>query len=338
MEPVVVHVSVEGDGQGALTVSWELRDGGPVEVAVGPTPEAIDHARPAAVVDGDDHVVLGDLGAGRHYVSVAPAGGGPGVVAAERLVVLEGAANFRDLGGYPTAAGGRTRWGRIFRSDALHALTVEDLAVVGRLGLRVVYDLRNDAERATAPTVELARGSDVRHVLLGIGGSAGETREITQRILDGEFDGIDDEFMAEAYRSMVERDGRTFGTLLTGLTDPGGLPALFHCTAGKDRTGVTAALLLSVLGVDDDTILDDFELSTRYWSEQRMARLAPRFLAAGVDIQHYRSLFLAPRSSMASMLGVLRAEHGGVRRYLVERAGMAPEVLDELRQLLLQPA
>src|SRR5690242_9221954 len=112
MEPVVVRVAVEGDGRGDLEVVWELDGEGPVEVAVGPTPDTIDHANPRAVVRDADRVVLRDLGPGRHYVSVAPAGGGSGVVAAERLVALEGALNFRDLGGYPTAGGGRTRWGR----------------------------------------------------------------------------------------------------------------------------------------------------------------------------------------------------------------------------------
>src|SRR5437588_717404 len=104
---------------------------------------------PLARVEGAHRVSLDDLGPGRHYVSVAPAAGGSAVVAAERLVLLEGAANFRDLGGYRTADGGRTRWGLVFRSDALHRLTTADLAVVGQLGLRVVYDLRREDRKST---------------------------------------------------------------------------------------------------------------------------------------------------------------------------------------------
>jgi protein-tyrosine phosphatase len=337
MEPVVVHVTADGDGRGALEVRWELSGAGPVEIAVGPTPDAVDHAHPVAVVEDGASVTLHDLGPGRHYVSVAPAGGGSGVVAAERRVPLEGAANFRDLGGYRTADGGRTRWGLVFRSDALHALTVEDAALVGRLGLRVVYDLRGDHERRRHPSVELPDG-DVRRVLLGIGGAAGESKEITERILDGEIPEITEEFLVGAYQQMAERDPTTFVALLTGLTDPDGLPALFHCTAGKDRTGMTAALLLRLLGVDEETVLDDYELSTAHWSEHRIALLRPSFERAGIDIERFRPLFVAPRVAMASLLSILRDAHGGVEGYLVEAGGMDPEAVAELRRLLVQPA
>src|SRR3954452_18539717 len=108
-----------------------------------------------------------------------------------RIVSLEGARNFRDLGGYRTADGGRTRWGLVFRSDALHRLTVEDVAAVGRLGLRVVYDLRRDVEGERMPSVELPDG-DVRRVILAIGGAAGETGEITDQIFSGEFEATTD--------------------------------------------------------------------------------------------------------------------------------------------------
>ena len=334
---MVVDVNVAGDGHGNLDISWKLEGGGPVEIAVGPTPETIDHQRPVAIVEGEQQIALHDLGGGRHYVSVAPRAGGSAVVAAERLVPLEGAANFRDLGGYRVADGGRTRWGLVFRSDALHALTVEDVALVGRLGLRVVYDLRRDAERERMPSVELPEG-DVRRVLLAIGGSAGETREITDRIFAGEFEAIGDDFLVEAYQNMAEHDAPTFATLLTGLTDLDGLPALFHCTAGKDRTGMSAAMLLSVLGVEEHTVLEDYELSTTVYSERRIEQLRPRFERNGVDIERFRSLFTAPRHAMESLLVVLHERYGGVDRFLVDAGGMSPDVIDELRRLLIQPA
>jgi protein-tyrosine phosphatase len=334
MEPVVVHVTVEGDGRGTLEVAWELEGDGAVEVAVGPTPEAVDHGHPLAVVEGERRVELRDLGPGRHYVSVAPAGGGSAVVAAERLVALEGTLNFRDLGGYRTD-GGRTRWGRVFRSDALHALTVEDVALVSQLGLRVVYDLRHQVERTKQPSILPA---DVRAEVLSIGGDATEQKEITERILEGEIDGIDDAFMEDVYRQMVDRDVATFVRLLTGLTDPEGLPALFHCTAGKDRTGMTAMLLLGVLGVDEEVILDDYVLTNRYWTERRTSGLRPRFEQAGIAIERFQSLFAAPRAAMAGVLASIHERHGTVERYLVEAGGMEPGVGDELRRLLVQPA
>jgi protein-tyrosine phosphatase len=337
MEPVIVDASVEGDGKGALTVRWRLEGEGAVEVAVGATPESIAHDRPVAVVDGDASVILDDLGPGRHYVSVAPSGGGSALIVAERLVSLEGSSNFRDLGGYPVAGGGRTRWGQVFRSDALHALTVEDLATVGRLGLRVVYDLRAEHERDRAPSVPLPE-DDPRRVALSIGGNAGQSREITEWILEGGIDAIDDDFLVETYQQMAVRDAGTFAELLTGLTAPDGLPALFHCTAGKDRTGMTAALLLSVLGVDETTILDDYELSTTLWTDRRVERMRPRFEEAGLDIARFRSLFAAPRVAMASLLARLHEQHGTVEQYLLDAGGIDPDVVPELRRLLVQTA
>lgn len=331
---MIVHVDVRGDGKGALDVSWEQAGDGPVEVAVGPTPDQVDHGHPVAFVDGSS-VSLRDLGPGRHYVSVAPAGGGSAVVAAERLVPLEGTFNFRDLGGYRTDGGGRTRWGLVFRSDALHRLTTEDLAVIGRIGLRVVYDLRRDAERERAPS---ALPDDIRRELVSIGGEAGETKEILDRILDGEFEAIDDEFLVDAYVRMADSAATTFGRVLTGLTDPDGLPALFHCSAGKDRTGMTAALLLSVLGVDESTVLDDYELSAAYYTEQQMDRVRPTFEEAGIDLERFRGLFGAPRRAMSTLLDTLHARHGTIERFLVDVAGVAPEVIDDLRARLVQPA
>lgn len=336
MAPTVVQVLVEGDGEGNLTVEWEQDGEGPVEVAVGPTPDAIDHTRPVAVVADGRQVELAGLGRGRHYVSVAPAGGGSAVVAAERLVRMEGTTNFRDLGGYPTAEGQRTRWGVVFRSDGLHRLTVEDVALIGQMGLRVVYDLRRDAEREREPSVELP--PDVRRELLTIGGASGEGREILEQITSGEVERIGDEFLIDAYQQMIGRDGPTFGRLLTGLTDPGGLPALFHCSAGKDRTGASAALLLALLGVDQATILEDYELTGRLYSERRIEELRPTFAASGIDIENVRALFSAPRAAMEGLLATVDEQHGGVERYLLEQGGMTAETVDELRRLLLQSA
>ena len=328
----MIDVAVEGDGEGCLVVTWTTTTDTGVDVAVGPTPEAVDHAHALAVPAGTTSIRLTDLGPGRHYVSVSPTGGGPAVVAAERLVALEGTMNLRDLGGYRAADGRRVRWGRVFRSDALHALTASDLAVIGRLGLRVVYDLRRQVERDRQPTVGM--GEHVRNVVHAIGGDPDEVAnqpEIIDLILAGEIVEADDDFMIGEYRRMVDDAAGHFGELLTRLTDPDGLPALFHCTAGKDRTGVAAALLLSVLGVDREAVLDDYELSTRYRSERRIAELRPLLESKGVDVEKVRPFLSARRPVLAATLDHV----GDVPAYLTGPAGMDAESLDELRRLLL---
>ena len=252
-----------------------------------------------------------------------------------RVIALEGGTNFRDLGGYPTTDGGRVRWGRVFRSAALHRLTPSDLAAIERLGLRAVYDLRGDEERDGAPSV-LPGG--VRCVLLPIGGAAAKTQELTDLVLAGKLGEVPSDFLARIYEAMSEVAAPTFGRLLTGLADPDGSPALVHCTAGKDRTGMGAALLLSVLGVDEETILDDYELSAAHYTDRQLARLRPKLADAGIDAARYRAVFGAPRHALAALLATLRARYRSVEGYLEEEAGVAPEVFTHLRARLVEVA
>jgi len=332
--PTVLHVEVVGLRDGSLAVSWELAGEGPVEVAVGLRPDATDQD-PALRVEGTTHLTLRPQRPGRHYVSVAPVGGGSAVVAAERLVSLERGRNFRDLGGYHTAGGGRVRWGLVFRSASLHRLTAADLITLDRLGLRVVYDLRGDEERERAPSV-LPDG--VRCELLPIGGTAAKTKELTDLVLAGRLAELPLDFLVRIYDAMVEVAAGTFGRLLTRLAEPDGRPALFHCHAGKDRTGIVAALLLSLLGVDERTVLDDYQLSGIHYTEHQLAAVQTKLAGTGVDVERYRAVFGAPRHAMATVLAGLRQRHGSLEAYLHDEAGVDHEVFAELRAALVQPA
>lgn len=258
----------------------------------------------------------------------SPTSRGP---APARLVVLEGGSNFRDIGGYPTAGGGNVRWGRVYRSAALDQLTEVDLATVDRLGLRVVYDLRGEPERQRAPSI-LPAG--ITSELLPIGGSAAKTRELTDQLAEGKLAELPPDFLARIYDSMAESAAPIFGRLLTGLAGPDGTPGLIHCTAGKDRTGMSVALLLSVLGVAETDILDDYELSAIHFTEVMIARLKSRDSEA--DVTRYLPVLGAPRNAMGGLLATLRERHGSVEGYLVDQAGVSPAVLDELRAQLVE--
>ncbi|HZN14665.1 MAG TPA: tyrosine-protein phosphatase [Acidimicrobiales bacterium] len=253
----------------------------------------------------------------------------------DRLVPLEGALNFRDVGGYIGRGGQTVKWGHVFRSDALHELTPADLEIVRGLGVRAIYDLRNSAERARQPTV--IPGDEVTEIVhLTVGDDPdGNQRETLELIMSGELTEADDQFMADLYAAMLLKGATTFGSLLTALSDAARLPALFHCAAGKDRTGVAAALLLSVLGVDEGVILDDYELSTVYRSNKRIDVLRPSIEAAGVDVEKVRPFLSARRPVLEATLRHLRSDYGGIEAYLTGPAGVAPATLDTLRALLL---
>jgi protein-tyrosine phosphatase len=264
---------------------------------------------------------------------VAPSGGGSGLVVGERKVPLAGALNVRDLGGYRTVGGARTRWGLVFRADALHALTPEDQQVLGALGLRAVFDLRRDSERDRAPDVSL--GADVRSVVLAMGGLAAEQPELMEQVMAGAVPEVDDDLMIEVYTDLLEAHAVDFATLLGSLVEPDGLPALFHCTAGKDRTGLAAAMLLEVLGVPEEVILEDYELSNRYRASVRIAELRPVLAEVGVDVDRILPLVSARRPVLTAALAWLRSGHGGAEGFLLGPAGMDGAQLGELRRRLL---
>ena len=326
MGVVSAKVQVE---EGGLLVGWEL-DGGDaaVEVSVGATPEAVDHSHALTVPAGEHSVFLpADGSATRRYISVSARGSGGSVVVAERRVPFDGVTNFRDLGGYPTAEHTHTRWGQVFRSDALHKLTPPDLEAYKSLGLNAVYDLRGDSEREKNPnpfpSVQLSLLSQVS--ASAAGGSEAEVpegREIGERLL------------REMYKGMLRGAAPLFGRLLGGLADPGSLPAVFHCTGGKDRTGVSAALLLELLGVSREQVLDDYELTSLYRRREHQTESYESLLATGLPPEAAAAVLGAPRSAMAEALHELDDAHGGIEAYLTGPAGLSPGTLDRLRSLL----
>ncbi|WP_183239697.1 tyrosine-protein phosphatase [Bradyrhizobium sp. cir1] len=176
-----------------------------------------------------------------------------------RHLALQGASNFRDLGGYRTADGRITRWRHIFRSNHLGQLTAADVEIVRALGVRSAFDFRGVEERAAGvcvvneiavysipiePTVvaalrgELARGTLTAPVAL--------------------------ELMRESYRNYVRHNTHSFRALFHHLLEDRA-PLVIHCTAGKDRTGFASALILHALGVGDDVIAEDYLLTNRHY-------------------------------------------------------------------------
>lgn len=259
------------------------------------------------------------------------ASGAP-IAAAARVLALDGPGNFRDLGGYPTRDGGKVRWGTVFRSDAPHRLSPADLRLIESLDLRIAYDLRTDEERQRTPSM---LPDSVRRQVLPIGGGAAHTRANYGSLREHP-ENIPEDFLPRLYRALAEDAAPVFGQLLTSLAAPGSVPALIHCTAGKDRTGVAVALLLSVLDVDQTTILDDYVLSATHFTERSMARLAARIPDAA-DRERYRAVLGAPRHAMRELLSTLREQYGGVTEYLITAAGLESETIARLRSLLVVP-
>src|SRR4051812_28459445 len=158
----------------------------------------------------------------------------------ERRIPFVGITNLRDLGGYP-AAGGTTRWGRMFRSDALHKLTTDDLVDFQALGVRTVFDLRGDAERTGFP----GRVESVHVPIAGRPvGATPPPPPADMSAADGE------QMLRDMYVGILEYSSSGIGTVVRAAADADRAPMLFHCHGGKDRTGVVAMVVLRALGVD----------------------------------------------------------------------------------------
>jgi protein-tyrosine phosphatase len=243
-----------------------------------------------------------------------------------RRIALDGPANFRDLGGYPTRDGRTVRSGRVFRSDSLSHLSEADVSrLVDDLGLVTVADLRAPNEIATYGHAPLGgRGVTVHH--LPIVDETRRTRDDADRHLASRP-------MAEIYTVMLERFADRFVAVLRVVAEPANQPVVFHCAAGKDRTGLVAALLLGVLGVADDVIALDYATTAEHLDElltRQRARGPAGDETASVD----PALLTAEAHVMREVLSRLTASHGSVDEYALAH-GLDERDVASLRTSLL---
>lgn len=238
--------------------------------------------------------------------------------------VLEGASNFRDVGGYRNANGQSVRRGRVFRSDHLAGLTTEDLARVEALGIAHSLDFRGVAEYTATPYAI----PGVQRVALTIEPTVIARMQalVAQGIVPTTEETV--ELMRETYRDFVNRNADTYGRFMKHLLEQP-TPQVFHCTAGKDRTGFAAALLLSALGVDRATIEHDYLLTNQLY--KRDARLE------GQGHPHVmKVLWQVQPEFLQAAFEAVDAQHGGMSDYLHGAIGLSPQELAELRRMLLE--
>ena len=243
-----------------------------------------------------------------------------------RLVRLHAVHNFRDMGGYPTVDGRSVRWRTLFRADGLQRLVGDDLEVVRALGLRTVIDLRTDAE--------LTERGRFPHEAHPVAFHHVPVIDSTAQMFDSPDAADPAAFLVGAYHDMLRRGPHRFVEAIEQLSRPDTLPAVFHCAAGKDRTGVLAMLLLGSLGVEHEYIVADYALTNggmermRAWAEHespemsaRLADTPPAFLSAHPE---------AMRRVIATI-----CRDGSIRDFTLS-LGVSPAALDRLTATLLE--
>ncbi len=244
-----------------------------------------------------------------------------------RLVPLAGSFNFRDLGGYPTADGRVTRWGRLFRSDTLHEVTEEDVALLRALGLATIVDLRTSRELERTGRGPLGPEPIAYHHLSVIRDEAGEAMAAPAPA---------GEDLSERYLWYLDVGREPLTQALALVTQSANLPLVFHCAAGKDRTGVLAALVLDILGVSAELIVADYLITaSRMESILDRYRSDPAFADRMAQVPPSRFGVEAP--TMVRFLAELDNRFGGARGWAVS-SGVAPADLDCMEDLLLERA
>ncbi|MBN8854630.1 MAG: tyrosine-protein phosphatase [Sphingobacteriales bacterium] len=250
---------------------------------------------------------------------------------ARREIKLQGAINFRDIGGYPTKDGGHVKWGKIYRSAALNNLTPDDLRELQHLSLAFVADFRGPYEVRVAPDrlpvnvtrLSLPAGSEAI-------GDTGYMRNMIQRMR------ISDSVMYDFYGDVAPFHARyepVFEELLTLNKDSA---LLFHCTAGKDRTGIAAALILYALGVDEQTIMNDYAATNYYRDAENKRAIAGMMKIYGLSEAAATNMMAAREDYLRATFAAIRAKYGTVDYYLEKEMGLDKEKLRKLRSLYVE--
>ncbi|HEY1179908.1 MAG TPA: tyrosine-protein phosphatase [Phytomonospora sp.] len=257
-----------------------------------------------------------------------------------RHIPLTGSPNVRDLGGYATGDGRTVAEGRLFRAGALNTLTDDDVTALAGLRLATVVDFRTPGEIHAAGPDRLPDGLEVTALPVGGGdldqyyNAAFDAAE-RERLLEG---GRNVEALVSINRSFVADDAERarFGDAVRLVAEAGSLPLLFHCTAGKDRTGWLAAIVLTVLGVDRESVMADYLLSNDYFLPAGEKLLA-KFAASGVEIdtELFRPLIEQRPAYLESAFAEAEVRFGSFDGFLHKGLDLDDATLDRLRAALL---
>lgn len=242
----------------------------------------------------------------------------------QRQISLEGAFNVRDLGHLTTSDGGAVRNGKLFRADALHKLTAADMELLGAYGIAAVVDLRSQGEIDRSGIARLTeQGARHIHVSLSSGDPANPaTRENLPAT------------MGESYVLQAQLGAEKMVSVLETLANQDNLPAVFHCAGGKDRTGKTAAMIYSILGVDRALIIEDYVLTDANMTRMRETLAETHPELATQASQYPASYLRAQAETITMLLDWMDKTHGGPLEWL-RAGGLQDATIESLREQLL---
>ena len=301
-------------------------------IFLGTRPTNINWDEPIGLRQGKRTLIKDPGPADRYFVGLV-AENGDTLIVSDKRIPLEGSNNFRDIGGIPTRDGRYVRWGQIYRSDRLSAITEDDQRYLASLGLRTVYDFRSESEVAEAPDI-LPEGTEIEYINEPIYFDVEDTARIKERIVSGELSSVEaNDILVEGNRLFATDMAPRFKPFIDCLLEAKG-PIVYHCTSGKDRTGFATMLLLSALNVGRDTIVEDYLLSNYYRYEMNQSRLRKLRYASVIkrklDLNTIAPLMIVDRRYINAAYDAIEEKYGDIDAFLEAEYGLDAEARAEL--------
>lgn len=258
---------------------------------------------------------------------------------AHRLLNFEGIANFRDLGGYRGWDNRRVKWGKLYRSGTLAKASAGDLTGLNSLALTALIDFRSGAEKSGEPN-RLPQQRDFTIVEIPVldEGNAALVGEIMERVDSGDFEGFDPGgAMLQANRQFADEFTPQFRQFIHTVLDADGAPVLWHCSAGKDRTGFAAAILLRILGVSPNIIMQDYMASREPTLADRSKQLRMLKLFKGREAADNIAVLLGVQEAwLAAGFDQIDATWGNFDNYVANGLLLSAADIERLRDNLLE--
>ncbi len=332
----ITDAAVSGDGTGRYTIAWIAPNVDTVTVYAGTDPSNVGREREVGSGGANGHLAVELPADTRWYFEFVPNDGGA-LVIAQRGLGLATVPNLRDAGGYRTTDGRWVKVGRVYRSDQLDKVSDADFAAMKDLGLKLICDFRTETERA-AGADRVPEGTE--HMIADVSGNSGgglgavlgdpsRMGEVLSQISA-------EEIMMMANRAFVSSDSAraAYKSTFERLADSGSLPTLFHCTAGKDRTGWSAAVLLTILGVPRDIVMHDYMLSNTFLAQKNRALLEnfPPELA-----QQMIPLVGVRESYLNAAFEEVENTYGDFETYVRDGIGLSDDTVAALKANFLTP-
>jgi len=258
----------------------------------------------------------------------------------QRLIQLSGTCNFRDMGGYKTQDCRTMKMGLLFRSDELSRLSDNDQLELQRLNIKLIIDLRTPNERKSKPD-RISKDAGIKLINIPIYPFHQDPNRLQRWfwLVSGKFKDFDfDNYMKGYYHKIAFDHATQIGEILSLISDKNNLPALFHCTGGKDRTGFATALIQLLVGVPKETIFEDY-LLTNFFLEPHINKFIRYFRRVSLyrmKSDQIRPIWEARREYLEQVLDEIQKEYGTVEEYLQQECGMEQNLSNHFKEMLLE--